>query len=234
MLTLNRYLLLGAATAMGAVAIWAMHFIGNRAITMGHGEAALQIAYSPAYTAGSFFLPICVVAIAFYFFTVTEAVSIAGIAAGGFTTGVAVCGMHYLGQGGIANYQTEYDYKYIIGAAIIAVAASTLALGIFFYFKSVWINTWWKRTVCGCLLAMAVSGMHWVATVGTSYRFRRIAQGDGSGLSRKATVIVVLGLVRKSEVFEDKWSLTISGNRMLYRPSRFRVDRTALTPTLCR
>ena len=180
---------------MGAVAIWAMHFIGNRAITMGNGDAALQIAYSPAYTAGSFFLPICVVAIAFYLFTVTEAVNIAGVATGGFTTGVAVCGMHYLGQGGIANYQTVYDWRYIVGAAIIAVAASTLALGIFFYFKSVWINTWWKRTVCGCLLAMAVSGMHWVATVGTSYRFRQISQGDGSGLSRRATVIVVLGLV---------------------------------------
>ncbi|MCJ1308354.1 hypothetical protein MMC25_002007 [Agyrium rufum] len=191
----NWYLLLGAATAMGAVAIWAMHFIGNRAITMADGQDDLQIAYSPSYTAGSFFLPICVVGLAFFVFTITDQVTILGTTLGGFTTGFAVCGMHYLGQGGIANYQAVYNWRYIFGAGVIAVVASTLALGIFFYFKAIWTNAWWKRMVCGFMLAVAVSGMHWVATVGTQYRFRAITGGAGTGaLSRHATVIVVLSL----------------------------------------
>ena len=219
---------------MGAVAIWAMHFIGNRAITMGDGRSDLQIAYSPQYTAGSFFLPICVVGLAFYLFTITEAVSLAGIASGGFTSGFAVCGMHYLGQGGIANYQIVYDWRYILGSAIIAVVASTLALGIFFYFKSAWTNTWWKRMSCALGLAMAVSGMHWVATVGTSYRFRTSIGGEVTGLSRKGTVIVVLGLVRIPVTFAHEHMLTSLGNWMLHCTARLRIHRTTISSTLCR
>lgn len=181
---------------MGAVAIWSMHFIGNRAITMDQGQANLQIAYSPGYTAGSFFLPICVVALAFYSFSITESVSVVSTMVGGLTTGFAVCGMHYLGQGGISNYQAVYNWRYVVGSAIIAVVAATIALGVFFHLKSAWTNTWWKRMSSAMFLAVAVSGMHWLATVGTSYRVKAISEDiGGTGLSRQATVIVVICLV---------------------------------------
>ena len=181
---------------MGAVAIWSMHYIGNRAVVMGHGEANLQIQYNPGFTAGSFFLPVCVVGIAFYFFSVSENVSILGTMVGGLLVGSAVCGMHYMGQKGIANYTPSYSWQRVLGSAIIAVAANTVALGIFFYFKSTWTNSWWKRMSCASLLAVSVSGMHWVATVGTSYRTRTDPVDNMSGLSREATVVVVICLVR--------------------------------------
>ena len=179
---------------MGAVAIWSMHFIGNRAINMADGEADMQILYSPIFTAGSFFLPICAVAIAFYLFTITENVSIIGTLAGGFLSGMAICGMHYLGQGGISNYHAEYEIAYIIGSAAVAVVAATIALGVFFYFKSAWTNTVWKRMSCALLLAVAVSGMHWIATVGTVYRLKAVDSANVDGLGRRTTVVVVLCL----------------------------------------
>lgn len=75
---------------MGSVAIWSMHFIGNQAVIMEvHG---LHIDYSPGFTAGSFFLPICGVGVAFYFFSISERVSILGTLVGGFTVGSAICG----------------------------------------------------------------------------------------------------------------------------------------------
>ncbi|MCJ1414672.1 hypothetical protein MMC32_000999 [Xylographa parallela] len=190
----NWYLLLGAATAMGAVAIWSMHFIGNRAITMDEGQPDMQIGYNAAFTAGSFFLPICVVGLAFYLFTISEQVSFTGTITGGCLAGFAICGMHYLGQGGISNYHAVYDWRFVLGSGIIAVVAATLALGIFFYFKSGWTNTWWKRSACALLLAVGVSGMHWVATVGTSYRLESVIDGNRNGLSRRTTVVVVLCL----------------------------------------
>ena len=162
---------------------------------MAHGESNLQIQYSPGFTAGSFFLPVCVVGIAFYFFTVTENVSILGTLVGGLLVGSAVCGMHYMGQKGIANYTPSYSWGHVLGSAIIAVAANTVALGIFFYFKSNFTNSWWKRLSCASLLAVAVSGMHWVATVGTVYRIRTTVMDTTSGLSKEATVVVVIGLV---------------------------------------
>ena len=181
---------------MGAVAIWSMHFIGNRAIVMAKGEPYLQIQYSPGFTAGSFFLPVCVVAIAFYLFSVSEKVSILGTMVGGLLVGSAVCGMHYMGQKGIANYTPIYAWTKVLGSAIIAVVANTTALGIFFYFKSAWTNSWWKRLACSSLLAVSVSGMHWLATVGTVYRMKSDTMEKVTGLSREATVVVVICLVR--------------------------------------
>ncbi|MCJ1452623.1 hypothetical protein MMC28_002966 [Mycoblastus sanguinarius] len=182
---------------MGAVAIWSMHYIGNRAILMDEDQKELQIQYSPGFTAGSFFLPICVVGVAFYLFSIYDSVSILGTMAGGLLTGLAVCGMHYMGQGGISNYTPSYSWPYVLGSAIIAVTATTIALGVFFYLKSTWTNNWLKRGCCASLLALAVSGMHWIATVGTEYRLDSNQHVTSmTGLSREATVIVVICLVR--------------------------------------
>jgi len=187
---------------MGAVAIWSMHFIGNRAITIEQGQPELQIGYNPGFTAGSFFLPICAVGIAFYLFTISEEVTIFGTITAGCLSGLAICGMHYVGQGGIANYQAVYDWKYIIGSAIIAVVAATLALGVFFYFKSAWTNSWWKRMVCAFMLALGVAGMHWIATVGTSYHHKTTTDVAQQGMSRQTTVVVVMCLVRYKTLWQ--------------------------------
>lgn len=192
-LTSKRFLLIGAATAMGAVAIFCMHYIGNHAIQMLNGERHFQIEYSSKYTAGSFFLPICTVGFAFYYFNQTEEVSIQGTILGGLMAGLGVCGMHYTGQVGIENYSISYSWKYILGSAIIAVAANTAALGVFFYFTMTWTNGLWKKIGCALLLAVSVSGMHWVATVGTVYRFA--AHARNKGLSRGGVVVIVLCLV---------------------------------------
>ncbi|KAL7955582.1 hypothetical protein V8C34DRAFT_307300 [Trichoderma compactum] len=60
----NLFLLVGAAVAMGGIAIW-LHFLGNRAIYMPNGEAAFQIAYSTALTVASLLVPILVLMLAF-------------------------------------------------------------------------------------------------------------------------------------------------------------------------
>lgn len=185
---------------MGAVAIWSMHFIGNRAIIMAHGERNLQIQYNGAFTAGSFFLPICVVSFAFYLLGLSEIVSITRIMIVGLLTGSAVCGMHYFGQGGIANYFVSYHWQYVLASAFIAVTAATLALGVFFHFKATWTDNWVKRALCAAGLAAAVSGMHWVATVGTIYRYKDRV-GKRNGLTKQATVVAVLCLVNDFHQF---------------------------------
>ena len=194
LLSKARYLLLAAAFSMGGVAIWSMHYIGNRAIVINHGEGMLQIEYSPGGTAGSFFLPICVVVVAFYLVSRVEKVGALRILLAGMLVGAAVCGMHYSGQSGISNYHVTYIWPYVFGSALIAITAGTVALGVFFYFKATWTNSWKKRMLCASLLAVSVSGMHWVATVGTVYRFKMRARNE-NGLSRQAVVVVVLCLV---------------------------------------
>jgi NO-binding membrane sensor protein with MHYT domain len=179
---------------MGGIAIWGMHYIGNRAILLGDGDEVLQISYNPAFTALSFFVPIAVLLAAFTTVGSNEQVSLVRVGLGGALAGLSICGMHYLGQAGISNYTCVYSIPNVVGAGVIAVVATISALTIFFILRSMWANAWYKRGLTAVILAGAVSGMHWLAEAGTQYRLKQ----DASlvlGPSRNSIIIVVIVLV---------------------------------------
>ncbi|KAK6358842.1 hypothetical protein TWF696_000022 [Orbilia brochopaga] len=186
----NVSLLVGSAISMGSIAIWGMHFIGNRAIILDYGVESHQLIYNSSFTALSFFLPIVILLSAYMFIGTNEDVSKARVCVGGTIAGLAVVLMHYLGQFGILNYTSVYKIPFVMGSVIVAVVASNVALLIFFVLRSQWADVWWKRICCSFILAGAVSGMHWLATMGTSYRLRNAALPNGV-LNKKQTVIVV-------------------------------------------
>jgi multidrug efflux pump subunit AcrB len=51
-----------------------------------------------------------------------------------------------------------YKKAYIVGAAVIACTAVTVALFIFFKLREKWMNQWYKRLGCAMLMAIAVCG----------------------------------------------------------------------------
>ncbi|KAF3492078.1 uncharacterized protein GIQ15_01595 [Arthroderma uncinatum] len=185
----NWYLLIAAAVCMGGIGIWCMHFIGNCAIRLHRDNLQYQISYSSSFTATSFFLPIGVLLFAFYFIGASERAGYLYIVATGTLTGVAVCGMHYVGQLGIANYSCTYEIGNVVGAAVIAICASITALGVFFRLRASWTDNWWKRLCCASILASAVSGMHWTAAVGTVYRVTDDIGTIGQLSSSQAVII---------------------------------------------
>ncbi|KAM0255438.1 hypothetical protein ACHAQJ_005738 [Trichoderma viride] len=188
----NFLLLVGAAIAMGGIAIWSMHFIGNRAIYMLHGEGAFQIAYSTALTVLSLLVPILVLVLAFLGVNGSSRIQWWRIVLAGLLSGGAICGMHYLADASISNYRGSYRLSYLIGSVVIAVLASTTALTLFFVFENTWSSAWWKRLGCAMVLAGAVSGMHWCAAVGTSYTL--LHNTPGKGVSRKDAMVFVICL----------------------------------------
>ncbi|KAK8099507.1 uncharacterized protein PG998_012748 [Apiospora kogelbergensis] len=188
----NHLLLVGAAVSMGGISIWSMHYIGNRAIIILNDESDLQIVYSSGITAASFFLPIFVLLLAFVAVGSNDEIPWWRIALSGSLSGGAICGMHYLGNASISNYHCQYTIGNVVGASLIAVSASTLALSMFFVFRAAWTNSWLKKTGCMFLLAGAVSGMHWCASVGTQYSLIDSAAAVGNGNSRTATTAVVI------------------------------------------
>ncbi|KAL7919863.1 hypothetical protein ACQKWADRAFT_300267 [Trichoderma austrokoningii] len=177
---------------MGAISIWSMHFIGNRAIYMIHGEAVFQIAYSTGLTVLSLLMPILVLVLAFLGVNGNRRTQWWRIVLAGLLSGSAICGMHYLANSSISNYRSSYRLSYLIGSVVIAVLASTTALALFFVFENTWSSSWWKRLGCAMVLAGAVSGMHWCAAVGTSYTL--LHNTPGKGVSRKDAMIVVICL----------------------------------------
>lgn len=170
------------------------HFVGNRAMQLAGGEGEMQISYSVGFTVLSFFVPIAVLLAAFVAVGSNSVVSLWRISASGIICGGAVCGMHYLGNASIMNYSCVYNAANVAGAAVISVAASTVALSMFFVFRATWANSWWKQLLSAVVLAGAVSGMHWCAALGTTYRFES-AESAIRQPSRDATVIVVICLV---------------------------------------
>ncbi|KAF4459602.1 Signaling ykoW [Fusarium albosuccineum] len=190
---ISNHLVLGcSAITMGGIAIWCMHFVGNQALILADGETEMQIAYSSGITVLSFCLPVLVLLAAFYAIGITNRVAWWRVITAGVLCGSAICGMHYLGNASIKNYHCIYDTAYIVGAAIIAVVASTVALAMFFIFQSLSASSWWKRTISAILLAGAVSSMHWCASVGTEYQLVQLGKAEGG--SRTATVIAVICL----------------------------------------
>ncbi|KAG4436402.1 hypothetical protein IFR05_008125 [Cadophora sp. M221] len=190
----NWYLLCGSSVSMGGIAIWCMHYISNRAIVLGDAQFAIQIAYSPAYTAVSFFVPITVLLVAFIVVGSDDRVSIVRVTVGGTLAGLAICGMHYMGQAGISNYTCVFNVGNVVGSVVIAVVASIVALTVFFVLRAAWTNSWWKRAVCAVILAGAVFGMHWTASIGTNYRLKQGVRSPSDSISRDLIVIVVIVL----------------------------------------
>lgn len=182
---------------MGGVSIWCMHYISNQAIILGDGEPPMQIAYSSLFTTVSFFVPILVLLAAFTALGFDDGVSLIRVTVGGTLAGLAVCGMHYLGQAGISNYTSVYNIGNVVGSIIVAVVASIVALTVFFVLRATWTNSLWKRALCGLILAGAVFGMHWLASVGTQYRLRKYNPNpsDSHDITGNTTVIVVIVLV---------------------------------------
>jgi NO-binding membrane sensor protein with MHYT domain len=181
---------------MGGIGIWCMHFIGIRAIVMAEGRPDMQIVYHTGFTSVSFFLPIVVLSGAFYLLGATESINRYYIALAGVLMGVATGAMHYVGQLGISNYNCTYRATNVVGAAIISIAASMIALSIFFKLREAWTDSWWKRVLCALVLAGSVSGMHWTATVGTLYGSKGGKSTPADPLSTTQTVIVCTTLVR--------------------------------------
>lgn len=189
-----------------------MHFVGNRAIVLANGERELQLYYNPGFTTLSVFLPIVFL---FLGFTTVEFRQPGqpffwpSLVFAGTVAGLAITGMHYVGNFGINNYNLENPPQYVVGAGLIAVFACCIALALFFYFKGKWINSLPRRVACACLLAGAVSGMHWTASVGTKYKLGHV-RSIQSGMSRDTNLIVAIVLVKYDSTRLFSIVLTIS------------------------
>ncbi|KAI0884814.1 FAD dependent oxidoreductase-domain-containing protein [Annulohypoxylon maeteangense] len=213
----NHLILVSAAIAMGGIAIWCMHFVGNRAIVLAHNEPELRINYSSGFSALSFFAPVIVLLVTFLAIGASYKVSWWRICCGGILAGTSISGMHYLGNLSIENYDCVYNAVYVTGAAIIAIFDSTLALSLFFVFRASWRNTWWKRSLSAFVLAGAVSGMHWVAAVGTQYRLlhlderAQITHSQDLKVATSLSVIAVFFII--GSIIYESWLTRRNANK---------------------
>ena len=141
-----------AAVAIGAVGIWAMHFIAMLGFTV-PGEPIL---YNVPLTAGSMLLAVAVVGAGLFIVGFGDG-GWPRLLAGGVIIGVGVAAMHYMGMGAMSMPGSmSYSAPLVALSVLIAIVAGTAAL---------WISTWIRGAAAtvGAALVMgvAVTGMHY-------------------------------------------------------------------------
>jgi NO-binding membrane sensor protein with MHYT domain len=177
---------------MGVVGIWCMHFIGNRAIILGDGDDLIQLSYSPGYTILSVFCPILGLTAAFSaaeWPSHSAAAHWAALCVTGLLAGGSIAAMHYVGNLGITNYILSYSPRFLAASIIIAVGDCMLVLVLFYTLREKWISSWWKRLLCGILLAGGVTSMHFTASTHCTYTLVRYNTPEQTN-SRNIQVII--------------------------------------------
>lgn len=145
-----------AAVAIGAVGIWAMHFIAM----LGFSVPGEPILYNVPETVGSMLLAVAVVGTGLFIVGFGDAQGTerwARLVAGGVVIGVGVAAMHYMGMAAMSMPGAmSYSSPLVVVSVVIAIVAGTTAL---------WIGTWIRgsATIVGAALVMgvAVCGMHY-------------------------------------------------------------------------
>ncbi|KAK7732892.1 hypothetical protein SLS57_000835 [Botryosphaeria dothidea] len=215
----RNWLQLGACSvSFGVVGIWCMHFVGNRAIELGDGSKEIQLYYSPGFTALSVFLPVIFLFIGFAVaerFNRTTRSLYLSLGITGIFAGLAIVGMHYIGNFGTTTYNLQNDYRHIIGAALIATFSCYVAITLFFHQKEQWINTWWRRIPVAAILATAVCGMHWTAAAGTRYRLRQFYHGAEQARNNNLIVAISLHVVLASATFDPDGKILVTQEGLL-------------------
>jgi len=149
----RRMLIAGAALSL-AVGIWAMHFVGMLAARL-----PVSVDYVVLPTLLSFLVCVLVVGIAVYLATLRSQ-RLLFIAA--TVMGVGIVSMHYIGMLALhASVHMVHNPVYVLGAVLIAISASGLALWLAFASE-----TRPPLLVCAAVLGCAISGMHYTAMAG--------------------------------------------------------------------
>ena len=146
-----------AAVSIGAVGIWAMHFIAMLGFTIS-GEPIL---YNVPITVGSMLLAVAVVGIGLFIVGYADVNSRAGawprLLTGGVIIGVGVAAMHYLGMAAMSMPGSmSYSLPLVALSVVIAIVAGTTALWI-----GTWVRSVWATVGASLIMGIAVTGMHY-------------------------------------------------------------------------
>ncbi|KAK0566641.1 hypothetical protein OC844_000628 [Tilletia horrida] len=194
----NVVLLVLAAATMSSVGIWGMHFIGMYMRLRPAVGVTWFIRFNPGFTVLSLFVPL--IALVLAFIALDDQVTFSPIRVGvsGIITGLIVSLMHYSASFK-ANFNVTYQPGQTVMSIVLACLAATLALVLFFRFRSQWKDSWWKRVLCSLILASGVAGMHYVACWGTSYRVHPSSVANpaalGDGNHRNNVVTIAIGVM---------------------------------------
>jgi diguanylate cyclase (GGDEF)-like protein len=160
------------AIAMG-VGIWSMHFVGMLAFSL-----PISLAYDVPTTLGSLALAMVTSGFALAI-TSGRQLTVPRLAGSALIMGAGISGMHYMGMAAITILPgIAYDPYLVAVSILIAVAASYVALWLFFQLREgSSILQQLKRIAAAVVMGLAISGMHYVGMAASRFAAGSFCKG---------------------------------------------------------
>jgi NO-binding membrane sensor protein with MHYT domain len=150
---------MAASFALGAGAIWSMHFIGMLAFDMG-----MPVSYDVPVTALSLVLAWTVSGVGF-FIASRGRITVPKIVLAGTLMGCGVAIMHYTGMAAMRMAAVmRFDPVLVAVSVVIAVVASIAALWLAFNLERAW-----QMVGAAVVMGIAVTGMHYTGMVAATF-----------------------------------------------------------------
>lgn len=187
--------LIVAGIVMGC-GIWTMHFVGMIAFHL-----PIDIDYDVFKTILSLAASILASLLAFY--VTSTRITQLKIIFSSILMASAITVMHYMGMSSMLNEFMTIDYDPILWTIsnLIALLASYVAIQLFIKMKQAAIHSTWFKLVAALMMAIAVSGMHYVGMEASLFwcidpQYINSLQSDEPPTRLLTTVLVVIsGLV---------------------------------------
>jgi methyl-accepting chemotaxis protein/NO-binding membrane sensor protein with MHYT domain len=146
--------LVGAAVALGAGAIWAMHFLAMLAY-----QLPVPVSYDGPLTLASLLAAISISGIGLWIVGKRPLTSLKLIGGGTFI-GLGVAATHYLGMAAMRmQADLNYDATWVLLSLIVAVITSIGALWLAFRLRSTWQQMGAASVMAGAVWSMHYTGM---------------------------------------------------------------------------
>ncbi len=151
--TLDREVAICAATALGGIGIWSMHFIGMQAYRL-----PVPVTYDLVLTVISLVAAIVISGIALYMTGRGGKFKVRGWLAGSLLAGLGVCVMHYMGMYAMDLSAVMTLNPVTVGiSVIIAIVAAAAALWLAFNLTKLS-----HHIIAALVMGLAVCSMHYV------------------------------------------------------------------------
>ena len=184
----NRWLAI-AAFAIGGGGIWLMHF----SAMLGFDVPASPVRYDLTLTLLSMVFSVLTVGVGLMVVGHGDHSNAKTLAAG-LLTGGGVIAMHYTGMEGMRISATvHYSPSLVVASALIAVAASTVALWF-----AMSVRGWLPITGAAAVMAVAVCGMHYTGMAAMSVELDPL--GTATGGIRPLTMLVPITVITAATI----------------------------------
>ena len=186
--------------------IWSTHFLGMLAVTV-----PFAVGYGYFVTALSWLAAVAVSAVAL-FVASRNRLTWSRLVAGALAMGAGICTMHYTGMAAMdMEPGIQWMPAWVVASVGIAVAASAVALVIFFWLRRICGRAArWGQLLAALVMGAGISGMHYSGMAAAQFSVGSIClsadqlRGDSLGLLVSAATILLLTMTMLTSMVDAR------------------------------